>query len=51
VGLEMLQHLNSDDSDAGHLSEVETDSDFSWVDENTSGFKTHTEEKIGSYFH
>jgi len=31
MALEMLQNLTSDDSDAGEQSEVESDSDVSWV--------------------
>jgi len=34
MALEMLQNLTSDDSDAGEQSEVESDSDVSWVQVN-----------------
>lgn len=36
VALEMLQNLDSNDSDGGDLSEGESDSDHYWVNESTS---------------
>lgn len=46
MALEMLQNLDSDDSDAGDLSEVESDSDLSFVQENTSSSSESDSESI-----
>ncbi|XP_044078407.1 uncharacterized protein LOC122888254 [Siniperca chuatsi] len=46
MALEMLQNLDSDDSDAGDLSEVESDTDLSFVQENTSSSSESDSESI-----
>ncbi|KAF4101541.1 hypothetical protein G5714_017973 [Onychostoma macrolepis] len=46
MALEMLHNLDSDDSDAGALSEVESDCDLSWVQDNSSSSSESESESV-----
>ncbi len=46
MALEMLQNLENNDFDAGDLSEVESDSDLSWDDDNLSSSSERDSESI-----